>query len=377
MSESPLKRFSNKVRCAEDPAGAFVQLLWRQPLWALPFALVFGTIFGRPSLETYWLSYKISLAYAYSIGLAIWTLEAFVLPRFGRPAYWGGTLPLWTEAALYACSALGGAGVAVLVTHFWIFPEYLTNPRSLVISAFFVVVFTALFTGISYAIVFYRTSVERARAVEAARAELARAELRALRAQINPHFLFNTLNSIASLISVNPAAAEDTTTRLAEIFRYALTTSSREQARLADEVDFLRDYLAIEHIRFGERLRVRESIDPDLEDAMVPSLLLQPLVENAVKYAVSSRPEGGTVAITARRDGDDLLIEVADDGPGIDRASANPGTGFGLNSVRERLRASGRPDAIAIESSPGSGTRIRIRLPLEGQTGARPAERRA
>src|SRR5262249_19636433 len=155
-----------------------------------------------------------------------------------------------------------------------------------------------------------------------------------------PHFLFNTLNTIASLIHSNPAGAEDTTTRLADVFRYTLRASEREHARLGDELEFLRAYLDIERTRFGGRLRIEDAIAPGLESQLVPCLLLQPLVENAVRHGVSQRAEGGTVRITARRESDHLVIEVADDGPGFDGRGVPGGTGFGLHSVRERLRAS-------------------------------------
>jgi two-component system LytT family sensor kinase len=222
-----------------------------------------------------------------------------------------------------------------------------------------------LFGGIAYAMHFYRESMARARAVEAMRIELARAELRALRAQLQPHFLFNTLNSIASLIPSNPVAAEEMTTRLADIFRYALKASEREQAPLGEELAFLRAYLDIERARFGERLAVEERIEPGLEAVLVPTLLLQPLVENAVRHGVASRPAGGRLVLEAARSGDGLVLVVADDGPGFDPAAPGDpsGNGFGLHSVRERLRAAGLPDALAIDTAPGGGTRVTVTFP--------------
>src|ERR1043166_3616659 len=123
------------------------------------------------------------------------------------------------------------------------------------VSGMFAVAFSLLVGGIIYARVFYRQAVSRAVALERMRAELARAELRALRAQVNPHFLFNTLNTIAALINENPAAAEDVVTRLADVFRHALTSSGREHTRLADELEFVRAWLAIEAARVGRRRR--------------------------------------------------------------------------------------------------------------------------
>jgi LytS/YehU family sensor histidine kinase len=220
--------------------------------------------------------------------------------------------------------------------------------------------------GIIYARIFYRQAVTRAIALERMQAELARAELRALRAQVNPHFLFNTLNTIAALINENPAAAEDVVTRLADVFRHALTASSREHTRLGDELEFMRSWLAIERVRFGDRLRIVEDIEPGLEDVPVPGLLFQPLIENAVRYAVAPRAEGGTVTLRVRRDADGTTFtaEIADDGPGIAPGVRPSGNGVGLESVRERLRLGGAGHAFALETAPGAGTRVRVTLPL-------------
>jgi two-component sensor histidine kinase len=343
--------------------AGLIRMLWQQPLWAIPFALFFGTLFGR-GLMGYWRAYQISLVFAFSIRVSLQLLEWFGLPALALRFAKNGRLPIAIEASSYAIASILGSYLAAWVVHVSLMPGFLGSPRAFLISGAFALLFTVTIGGVIYATVFYRESLARARAIESMRVELAQAELRALRAQVNPHFLFNTLNTIASLITINPAAAEDTTTRLAEVFRYALRGSEHEHARLADELAFLRAYLAIEHTRFGNRLRIEERIEPGLESAPVPSLLLQPLVENAVRYAISPRPDGGTISLLARREEDRLVIEVHDDGPGFNGAEPASGTGFGLHSVRERLRAAGPPHAIEIDSAPGRGTRIRITLPL-------------
>ncbi|HEY2956330.1 MAG TPA: sensor histidine kinase [Candidatus Eisenbacteria bacterium] len=340
-----------------------LDLAWQQPLWAVPFALFFGTIFGaRPA--DYWLCYKLSLVFTYGIGLWLWFAKQFIHPRIQRQEAADGR----EHNMLYGVWIAGGCLVASYVTAFVVhrtfLPGFLGSPRQAAISGMYTAVFATLFGGIQYARLFYRRAVDRAAAVERMRAELAQAELRALRAQINPHFLFNTLNSIAALIADDPRAAEDTTTSLAEVFRYALAASGNEHARLGDELAFLRTYLDIERTRFSERLRYEEAIEPGLESALVPSLLLQPLVENAIRHGVSPRPAGGTVRIAARREGDRLVVEVSDDGAGMDPAHAPSGAGFGLHAVRERLRVAGRPHDLEIESAPGRGTRVRVTLPL-------------
>jgi signal transduction histidine kinase len=342
---------------------ALFRTLWQQPLWAIPFALFFGVLFGS-SLGSYVTSYKISLVFAFVIRLTMMVFVFTLLPRL-KERIRAHRSPPWMESLGYGLSSIVGSYIAAAIIHFTIMPGFLGSARAFVVSGVFAVLFTSLIGGFFIAREFYRQAVDRARAVEQVRAELAQAELRALRAQINPHFLFNTLNTIASLIAENPAAAEDTTTRLAEVFRYALQASEREHARLGDELQFLRAYLDIERTRFGDRLRVVERIEPGLEAVLVPSLLLQPIVENAVRYGIASRTDGGTLTLGIRREGDLLLAEVTDDGPGMDAGSAPAsGTGFGLHSVRERIRAAGAPHAIDIDSAPGRGTRVRLTVPM-------------
>ena len=264
-----------------------------------------------------------------------------------------------------AVSVTGSFLAAIVVDQFLI-PGFLGSPRAWLVSGMFAVAFSLLVGGIIYARIFYQQAVSRAVALERMRGELERAELRALRAQVNPHFLFNTLNTIAALIRENPDAAEDVTTRLADVFRHALTASGREHTRLADELEFLRSWLAIERVRFGDRMRVIEQIDAGLDDVPVPGLLFQPLVENAVRYAVAPRSEGGTVTIRVVRDlsGDTLTAEISDDGPGFVPGGRVHGNGVGLESVRERLRLGGAGHAFALDTAPGMGTRVRVTLPL-------------
>jgi signal transduction histidine kinase len=345
------------------PLRAFLKLFWSQPLWAIPFALFFGTIFGR-SLAGYIEAFKVSLVFSGTIGLGLWIVRWIVQPRAVAAAARRGQTLRWQFGLLYGGTAFVASIVAAVIVNSTVVPGFMNTTRGFVLNALFSLVFVALFVGINFAFVFYRQAAERARTVESVRAELAQAELRALRAQINPHFLFNTLNTIASLIRQDPEGAEDVTTRLAELFRYALRGSRSNSAPLRDELEFLRHYLAIEHARFGSRLRVEESIAPGLDAVEVPSLLLQPLVENAVRYAVADRIEGGRVTISVRPEGDVLVLEVADDGPGIDPSAPPSGNGFGLHSVRERLRAAGPPHALELLSEPGHGTVVRVTVPL-------------
>jgi two-component system LytT family sensor kinase len=188
-----------------------------------------------------------------------------------------------------------------------------------------------------------------------------------LSSQINPHFLFNTLNSIASLIRINPERARTMVVQLARIMRRRLR-SQDHFAPLRDELDFIGDYLAIELERFGDKLRVVREIDPACADVPVPGMLLQPLVENSIRHGIANKLEGGTITLRARRSGERLMIEVEDDGVGIPEATQAtiPGKGIGVSNVRERLEVLYNHDfKMLIESQPGAGTRILIEIPVE------------
>jgi signal transduction histidine kinase len=345
--------------------------IWQSPLWALPFALFFALLDGTTQVRHLVTLYLVSTIFAVVIRLCLWVAEWTLIPRATAASRRADHPPLPVSIAIYGGSSLVGSYIAAAIIHFTLIPGFLGSPRAFVVSGVFAALFTVLTGGLIYATVFYRLAIERARAVEQVRAELAQAELRTLRAQVNPHFLFNALNTIASMVREDPAAAEDTTTRLAELFRYALRASDREHAPLGDELAFVRDYLAIERRRFGARLTVVEDIAPGLEDVPVPTLMLQTLVENAVRHGIAPRIEGGTVRLTARPVADTLVVEVGDDGPGFTPDAAPSGNGFGLHAVRSRLRAAGPPHALDIDSAPGSGARVRVTLPLGGPAAAR------
>jgi signal transduction histidine kinase len=339
-----------------------LRMLWQQPLWAIPFALFFGTVSGAGA-QAYRQAYELALVFAYTVGLAMWATTSFVIPRLPRKPGAQSPTALGIGTS-YAVMGLLGSYLAALIVQLTFGHGFLGNVREVVSIGLYSILFIALFSGIRFARAYHHLALERARMVEKTRAELAQAELRALRAQIHPHFLFNTLNSIASLIASDPRAAEEVTTRLADLFRYTLRASEREHSTLRAELEFLRAYLEIERVRFGDRLRVIESIEPGLEELPVPSLLLQPVVENAVRHGVSPRPEGGRIELSARRDRDRLVLEVADDGPGLDDSRPPSGNGFGLHAVRERLRAAGQEGALEIDTAPGRGTRVRVSLSL-------------
>src|SRR6185436_11560461 len=166
-----------------------------------------------------------------------------------------------------------------------------------------------------------------------------KSELKALRAQINPHFLFNALNAIASLIHTDPGRADEAVEQLAEVFRYTLRRSDSEWAPLDQELAFARAYLDVEQARFGQRLTATIDSDHVAPAPMIPSMLLQTLLENAVKHGVSQQRGPGRIDVIVRNTSDQITLEVRNTGPGTSSRSSNvDGEGFGLHSVRERLK---------------------------------------
>ena len=241
------------------------------------------------------------------------------------------------------------------------------DPPLLLLAAWFSTYFC-----ITIPIKVWNSTRNEVRLEEQARLLLA-ARLETLASQINPHFLFNTLNSIASLIRINPERARIMVVQLARIMRRRLR-SQDHFSPLRDEMDFIGDYLAIELERFGDKLRVVREIDPASLDVPVPSMLLQPLVENSIKHGIATKLDGGTITLRARLVGERLLIDVEDDGVGIPEVepAAITGNGIGVSNVRERLQVLYNQDyKMAIESQPGCGTRILIEVPVQAPLAAR------
>ena len=190
---------------------------------------------------------------------------------------------------------------------------------------------------------------------EAARRSL---ELEVLRAQVNPHFIFNALNNLRALISEDPGRARDMVTRLSNTLRHTLLHSARERVPLAEELAIVRDYIALEQLHYEERLQVRWRVAPDAESAQVPPMVLQLLVENAIKHGIARTPVGGEVEIDIARDGGRLTVAVSNPG----RWAPGPQAGIGLAHLRERLGRAGGPGAeCRIVEEDG---RVRVRLML-------------
>jgi two-component system LytT family sensor kinase len=213
-------------------------------------------------------------------------------------------------------------------------------------------------------------SARNERLLESKELLLVQARLSALSSQINPHFLFNTLNTVSSLIRTNPDKARQVVYRLSSILRRLLRTTDNF-APLRDELSFIDDYLSIEIARFGDKLRFSKEIDESALDCQVPTMILQPLIENSIKHGLAAKLEGGTVRLTGatRNDGEErrLVLAVEDDGVGIDEARLGTilqQAGIGVSNVNERLQVLfGGSYRLEIASRPGVGTRTEIEFP--------------
>jgi hypothetical protein len=253
--------------------------------------------------------------------------------------------------ALLACSRLFG---------FQVIPSVAWIPVAGMVIAFPIV------HGTEMSLRFFRQVREKEEREAQLLALTTEAELKALKAQINPHFLFNTLNTIASLIHTHPDRAEGTVERLAEMFRYVLNGSERRRVSLREELAFVDSYLEIERARFGERLCVTRAVAPEALDLPMPCLLLQPLVENAVRHG---RSADGRIdlAISVQSRGDEVQISIADKGPGMPLGyKVDSGRGVGLRNVGERLcKTYGREYELELRTNEPHGTIVLIRIPAK------------
>jgi len=242
----------------------------------------------------------------------------------------------------------------------------------LLLGAYYLTV-TLLFawSALYYAINFYLTVEEQADQLLHLESQASTAQLAMLRYQLNPHFLFNTLNSISTLVLLKQTdRANAMISRLSSFLRYTLINEPTAMVSLNQEVETLKLYLEIEKMRFEDRLRPRFDIDPAVEDAHLPSLLLQPLVENAIKYAVTPKEEGAEISVAAQPAGENVRIIVSDTGPGLNQDPARPNmsTGVGLVNIRDRLsQAFGERHRFDTRSTPGGGFVVTIELPYVRQ----------
>jgi signal transduction histidine kinase len=279
----------------------------------------------------------------------------------------------WARWALLGVGLLAGsaAGTALVVWRFLFFVLSDTRQALAVFAlngvlALVVGGLAHAYEGMRWRLAESLREVEEVRLVEAQLHEqAAKAELAALQARINPHFFFNTLNTISALLTEDPAKADDVVQTLADLFRYTFKATHAGDVPLDEELEFVDGYLAVEKARFGDRLRVQWAIEADARIARIPGLLLQPLVENAVGHGIAPLPGGGTVRIGARLQDERLVVEVEDDGAGLRRsAEATIQDDHGLGNVKRRIATAtrGRGALELLPAPSGRGTLARITL---------------
>lgn len=332
---------------------------------ALYIGLLAGTIHTRP-LAYAMAEKSVTVVLGLVLTTALHPAYRYLFRRGVEPAVLLGV----TLVASYVGSFVWNAGYVVIYGAL-VAPHFGTTASKLSEVGFLSSIFNApylLAWGLLYfAIKYYHALVEERERSLRAQVDAHQARLRALRYQLNPHFLFNTMNAISTLV-VEEKNRDATLmiSRLSDFLRMTLYASDAPQVSLAEELDFARRYLEIEQIRFGDRLAVQIDAADDTLSVRVPALILQPLVENAIKYAVSPNEDGGCIAILARRTDEGILLRITDDGAGRDLASDPSPGGIGLANTRERLRQLyGDRQRLELEPSPSGGLTVSIHVPGE------------
>ncbi len=244
-------------------------------------------------------------------------------------------------------------------------PEHLMDYVGGVMGSFYILL---CWSGLYFGIKYYQQLQDQTEQTLKATAAAHQAQLKMLRYQLNPHFLFNTLNAISTLILDGATdTANKAVTRLSDFLRYTLDNDPMSRVTLGSELAALDLYLEIEKVRFGDRLNIEKSIEASAQNALVPSLILQPLIENAIKYAISPSEEGGTLRISARVQRSTLVMQVSDTGPGLGKGdNGQKSSGVGLKNTRERLhQLYGDNQAFTLAPNEPTGLRITINIPYE------------
>jgi two-component system, LytTR family, sensor kinase len=303
-----------------------------------------------------------------------WLIYAFLTPAiFAIAARWPIARPhLATRAILHGaisllfCAVWAGTGTLLKVALLGVPPEGWIRPFiswTFITLPFGVSVYLAV-VGVEHAIRYFTEARDREIQLARLAEQLSTARFAALQAQLNPHFLFNTLNTIAVLVrDGDPTGASRMVEQLGDVLRRTLTRGRVNEVSLDDELELVRQYLAIERARFPDRLQAEIDVDPALASAAVPSFAVQHLVENAIRHGIARSASGGRVRVSARRDGGTLAVTVQDDGPGFDVGAALPEL-HGLANTRDRLTALyGQQAALVLERGTAGGVVATLRIP--------------
>jgi len=323
-----------------------------------------------------WLSLGMNVGYWY-----VWAMLAPVVLYLGRRfpferGVWLRSLPVHLVGVCAVTVAHIGAYEGLRL---WLMQLFWTEPMkveytwwNLVKQSYFQYFDWEMMTywaiiGAFHSVNYYREFQDGALKAARLETQLAEAQLQALQRQLHPHFLFNTLNAISALMHRDVEAADQMLSKLSDLLRIALDQRGAQEVALKDELEFLQKYLEIEQTRFGDRLSVDFTIEPQTLDAQVPNLILQPLVENSIRHAVAVRIEPGHIAVRARRSDDRLELSVRDNGPGLPKGrDVAPASGVGLANTRSRLeRLYGASQHLTFAEPPGGGLLVTVSMPFK------------
>jgi signal transduction histidine kinase len=364
-----------------------------------PLLFVIATAFGISStFQAYWMgrleAHGVSIPYAvprlFALNLVYWYIPALLAPMimafalrhpFDR-SHWPRQVALHVTGALSYSVVHTAVMMATRATMMTIggrppdFPGWRTSTLLSYLMQLDWLLMTYLFLiGLAYALAYRRESEARALNASQLETRLVEAQLQSLQRQLHPHFLFNTLNTISGLIRTDPDGADRMIDRLGDLLRMTLHKSGIQEVTLKEELDVLQKYVEIERTRFGNRLTVEMNVLPEVLDAQVPSLVLQPLVENAIRHGIAPNARAGWISVDATREGDELVLQVRDSGDGLppDRLMAL-NRGVGLDNTRARLAHLYRERYEFSFSNLQRGFCVTIRIPFEVEVDAAASE---
>jgi sensor histidine kinase YesM len=360
-----------------SPDGNRHQTLLR---WGLIFAGWTGLafLFSSPDfiqavltnqISAVWSTVVVELTYSY-----LWLALTPLVVWWGRVFRIKGEKKLFTLAIHLVASVLflfvhSGLFLLVSIPFGWYSEITSISTRYTFVILAFAPVSVMFYWGIvivDHAIDYYRRYQERELRASLLEAQLVTAELQVLKMQLHPHFLFNTLNTISALIHESPDEADEMISQLGDLLRMTLETAHVHEVPLTQELDFLKHYLAIEQTRFQDRLRVTMSIESETLDAMVPNLILQPLVENSIRHGIAVRPEARSIEINSWHNNGMLCLRVADDGPGLSSDRVPFKEGVGLTTTRRRLHSLyGNKHDFSLRNSPLGGLVVELTIPYK------------
>lgn len=359
-------------------------------VWRRRVALFAGaTVLASLSFSQMWLGYRAEGTSVPLLFMALWAVTPWYFWAAVAPwvAWLGIRAPLMRGNLLRAVpthlgAALGLGLASTVVVVLLLFAADAVPEEMAAVSVWGIILFVstwqltinllsyAAILGGSYAIDFYRRYQERELAASQLSQQLANAQLQALRMQLNPHFLFNAMNTVAMMVRKHENDdAVRTLAELSDLLRYVLEDTRSQEVSLRQELDFIRQYLAIEQVRFNDRLNIRIDTPEDTLDARVPNLILQPLVENAIRHGIARSAAASTVEIIVRRTNGQLTIDVLDDGPGLPSIPTTAGGGLGIHNTQKRLKQMyGDNQEFRLRNRKERGVAASVKLPFHTGT---------